>query len=48
METLLAILTIFTQPQLLLLVGIGTFAGIYIGAIPGLSPSLGMFTPRSL
>ena len=40
METLMAILTIFTQPQLLLLVGIGTFAGIYIGAIPGLSVTM--------
>lgn len=40
METLLAILTIFTQPQLLLLVGVGTFAGIYIGAIPGLSVTM--------
>ena len=40
METLLAILTIFTQPQLLLLVGLGTFAGIYIGAIPGLSVTM--------
>lgn len=40
METLMAILTIFTQPQLLLLVGVGTFAGIYIGAIPGLSVTM--------
>jgi putative tricarboxylic transport membrane protein len=40
MDTLMAILTIFTQPQLLLLVGIGTFAGIYIGAIPGLSVTM--------
>jgi putative tricarboxylic transport membrane protein len=40
MDILLAILTIFTQPQLLLLVGIGTFAGIYIGAIPGLSVTM--------
>lgn len=40
MDTVLAILTIFTQPQLLLLVGIGTFAGIYIGAIPGLSVTM--------
>lgn len=40
MDTLLAILTIFTQPQLLLLVGVGTFAGIYIGAIPGLSVTM--------
>ncbi|WP_297772105.1 tripartite tricarboxylate transporter permease [uncultured Roseovarius sp.] len=40
MDTLLAILTIFTQPELLLLVGAGTFAGIYIGAIPGLSVTM--------
>ncbi len=40
METLLAILTIFTHPQLLVLVGVGTFAGIYIGAIPGLSVTM--------
>jgi len=40
METLLAILTVFTQPQLLMLVGVGTFAGIHIGAIPGLSVTM--------
>ncbi|MDG1282611.1 MAG: tripartite tricarboxylate transporter permease [Pseudorhodobacter sp.] len=40
MEILIAILTVFTQPQLLILVGIGTFAGIYIGAIPGLSVTM--------
>lgn len=40
MDTMLAIFTIFAQPQLLLLVGIGTFAGIYIGAIPGLSVTM--------
>ncbi|WP_417726304.1 tripartite tricarboxylate transporter permease [Roseovarius sp.] len=40
MDTLFAILTVFTQPQLLLLVAVGTFAGIYIGAIPGLSVTM--------
>ncbi len=40
MDILLAILTIFTQPYLLLLVAVGTFAGIYIGAIPGLSVTM--------
>ncbi|MFT6676462.1 MAG: putative tricarboxylic transport membrane protein [Sulfitobacter sp.] len=40
MDTLMAIFTIFTQPELLLLVGVGTFAGIYIGAIPGLSVTM--------
>ena len=40
MEILLAILTVFTQPQLLILVAVGTFAGIYIGAIPGLSVTM--------
>ncbi|MFD1797005.1 tripartite tricarboxylate transporter permease [Paracoccus aurantiacus] len=33
-------MTIFTQPQLLLLVGLGTFAGVYVGAIPGLSVTM--------
>ena len=40
MEMVWAFLTVFTQPQLLLLVGIGTFAGVYIGAIPGLSVTM--------
>ncbi|MGR3548779.1 MAG: tripartite tricarboxylate transporter permease, partial [Roseovarius sp.] len=40
MEAFLALLTVFTQPDLLLLVGVGTFAGIYIGAIPGLSVTM--------
>ncbi|WP_461472064.1 tripartite tricarboxylate transporter permease [Pararhodobacter sp.] len=33
-------LTVFTQPYLLLLVGVGTFAGVYVGAIPGLSVTM--------
>ncbi|MFT4794250.1 MAG: putative tricarboxylic transport membrane protein [Paracoccaceae bacterium] len=40
MDILLAMLTVFTQPELLVLVGVGTFAGIYIGAIPGLSVTM--------
>ncbi len=40
MDTFLAILTVFTQPELLFLVGLGTFVGIYIGAIPGLSVTM--------
>lgn len=40
MDALLAFLTVFTQPELLLLVGVGTFAGVYIGAIPGLSVTM--------
>ncbi|SHM67217.1 putative tricarboxylic transport membrane protein [Roseibium suaedae] len=40
MDSLLAFFTVFTQPNLLLLVGIGTFAGVYIGAIPGLSVTM--------
>ena len=40
MDTLLALLTIFMHPQLLLLVAAGTFAGVYIGAIPGLSVTM--------
>ncbi|MEP5729291.1 MAG: tripartite tricarboxylate transporter permease [Sulfitobacter sp.] len=39
-ETLADVITVFTQPQLLFLVGLGTFAGIYIGAIPGLSVTM--------
>ncbi|MEP3331762.1 tripartite tricarboxylate transporter permease [Sedimentitalea sp.] len=33
-------LTVLTHPQLLMLVGLGTFAGIYVGAIPGLSVTM--------
>ncbi|MEN9060242.1 tripartite tricarboxylate transporter permease [Ponticoccus litoralis] len=40
MDALMNTLTVVTQPQLLLLVGLGTFAGIYIGAIPGLSVTM--------
>lgn len=40
MDALWAFLTVFTQPDLLLLVGIGTFTGIYVGAIPGLSVTM--------
>lgn len=40
MDTLLAFLTVFVQPELLLLVALGTFAGVYIGAIPGLSVTM--------
>ena len=40
MDALLSLLTVFAQPQLLLLVGLGTFAGVYIGAIPGLSVTM--------
>ncbi len=40
MDTLMAFLTVFTHPQLLLLVGLGTFAGVYVGAIPGLSVTM--------
>jgi putative tricarboxylic transport membrane protein len=39
-EALTHFATVFAQPQLLLLVGLGTFAGIYIGAIPGLSVTM--------
>lgn len=39
-ETLMHFLTVWTQPQLLLLVGLGTLAGIYVGAIPGLSVTM--------
>lgn len=40
MDALAAFLTVFRQPELLLLVGVGTFAGVYIGAIPGLSVTM--------
>ena len=40
MDALMAFLTVFTQPQLLLLVAAGTFAGVYVGAIPGLSVTM--------
>ncbi|SET75874.1 tripartite tricarboxylate transporter permease [Oceanicella actignis] len=40
MEALSGLIVLFAQPQLLLLVGLGTFAGIYIGAIPGLSVTM--------
>ncbi len=40
MENLSAMLTIFIQPQRLLLVWLGTFADIYISAIPGLSVTM--------
>jgi putative tricarboxylic transport membrane protein len=40
MDTFLAIFTVFTQLDLLVLVGVGTFVGIYIGAIPGLSVTM--------
>lgn len=39
-EPLMHFLTVWTQPQLLLLVGLGTLAGIYVGAIPGLSVTM--------
>lgn len=40
MDALFAFLTVFSQPELLLLVGLGTLAGIYVGAIPGLSVTM--------
>jgi putative tricarboxylic transport membrane protein len=40
MDAFWAFMTVFTQPQLFGLVAIGTFAGIYIGAIPGLSVTM--------
>lgn len=40
MEAFASFLTVFAQPELLALVAIGTFAGVYIGAIPGLSVTM--------
>lgn len=39
-ETLINFLTVWTDPELFLLVAVGTFAGIYVGAIPGLSVTM--------
>ncbi|WP_323006476.1 tripartite tricarboxylate transporter permease [Pseudorhodobacter sp.] len=39
-EAFSAFSTVLTQPELLALVALGTFAGIYIGAIPGLSVTM--------
>lgn len=40
MEALMAFFAIFTHPELILLVALGTFAGVYVGAIPGLSVTM--------
>lgn len=40
MEAFLAFFIVILQPELLVLVGLGTFAGVYIGAIPGLSVTM--------
>ena len=40
MEILNYLMIVFHEPVLILLVGIGTFAGVYIGAIPGLSGTM--------
>ena len=40
MEFLGPFLTVFSHPELFLLVGLGTFAGVYVGAIPGLSVTM--------
>ncbi|SPF81000.1 tripartite tricarboxylate transporter permease [Pseudoprimorskyibacter insulae] len=40
MSSVLDMFMVLTQPELLLLVGVGTFAGVYIGAIPGLSVTM--------
>lgn len=40
MDALLAFLTVWTDPELLLLVALGTLAGVYVGAIPGLSVTM--------
>ncbi|OCX67337.1 C4-dicarboxylate ABC transporter permease [Thioclava sp. SK-1] len=40
MDAFMAFLTVFSHPELLLLVGVGTFAGVYVGAIPGLSVTM--------
>ena len=40
MDALLNFFLVFTDLKLLFLVGVGTFAGVYIGAIPGLSVTM--------
>lgn len=40
MDALAAFFMVITQPELLLLVAVGTFAGVYVGAIPGLSVTM--------
>lgn len=40
METLGYIATIWSDPSIILLTALGTFAGIYVGAIPGLSVTM--------
>ncbi|MCQ0972114.1 tripartite tricarboxylate transporter permease [Paracoccus sp. TK19116] len=40
MDALSAFFTVFANPELLALVAVGTFAGVYIGAIPGLSVTM--------
>ena len=40
MEVLQYLLVPFTNPILLIFVAVGCFAGIYIGAIPGLSATM--------
>ena len=40
MDALFAFLTVWTNPELLALVALGTLAGIYVGAIPGLSVTM--------
>jgi len=48
MDLLLNFLTPLLNPQLLLMVAIGTFAGIYVGAIPGLSVTMAVALLLSL
>ena len=40
MDVLSYLLIPFQQPMLILLTAVGTFAGVYVGAIPGLSATM--------
>ncbi|MCL1993576.1 MAG: tripartite tricarboxylate transporter permease [Spirochaetes bacterium] len=40
MEALYFLTAVFREPFLIVLVGIGTFAGVYIGALPGISGTM--------
>lgn len=40
MSIISALLTPFTDPLMLLALSLGTFAGVYVGAIPGLTGTM--------
>lgn len=40
MDVLAGFVALFSSPELIALVALGTFAGVYVGAIPGLSVTM--------